>query len=90
MPKDLIAVFTGQFEAVYTGKFYAIELDDLLSRCKEANVVCGVIKGYCCNDVGDVKLDSASLRQCIKSFYEAGYWTKEQVLKYYKLEYLLY
>lgn len=33
LPKDLIAVYNGRIDYEYTGKFYAVELDELMAKC---------------------------------------------------------
>lgn len=33
IPKDLIAVFDGKIEYVYNGKFYDIDMDEVMKKC---------------------------------------------------------
>lgn len=38
LPKDLIAVFNGTIDYVYNGKFYDIDMDELMKRCWEKGI----------------------------------------------------
>lgn len=43
LPKDLIAVFGGEVEYIYNGKFYDIDMDDVMRECWKA----GIYAFYC-------------------------------------------
>jgi hypothetical protein len=44
LPADLVAVYQGQIETVYTGKFDSFELSGLLERCRQEGIPCRVVK----------------------------------------------
>jgi len=35
LPDDLITVFNGKIDYVYNGKFYDIDMDEIMKRCWE-------------------------------------------------------
>jgi hypothetical protein len=38
LPNDLITVFNGKIDYVYNGKFYDIDMDELMKRCWENSI----------------------------------------------------
>lgn len=46
LPQDLITVFKGDIQYVYNGKFYDIDMDEVIKRCWQQ----GIIAFYCIKD----------------------------------------
>lgn len=88
LPKDLITVYKGYFSCEYVGKFDDLNLDELINNCKKKNIPCGYIKGYEEDCFNTCCLDKNSVDKCVKLFYESGMWSKEDVLKYYEIDYI--
>jgi hypothetical protein len=91
LPENLIIVYKGGFDTTYNGKFYDIDLDELINRCNKQHITCGIVKAHqdYSWEFDEPILDQESLGKCIRQFYESGFWTKEQVLEHYRLSYLM-
>lgn len=89
MPDDLVAVYNGNFDLVYNGKFEDIDIPQLQNMCFQKDIPCGIIFGYCDYDGYNIWYASeTSIHNCIKNFYQTGFWNVKNVLSYYGLEYL--
>ena len=42
-PRDLIVVYNGFDEVVYNGKFYDLDLNELLERCNQRAIPCRMV-----------------------------------------------
>lgn len=40
MPKNLVGVWDGEVRFVYNGKFYEIDMDDVMQKCWNAGIHC--------------------------------------------------
>jgi hypothetical protein len=89
--ENLISVFAGKFDAVYNGKFDQLDLDELIQRCNKQNITCGIIKAHedYATMFNNLIADKESIDKCIRNFYETGFWTRDQVLRHYNLDYLM-
>jgi hypothetical protein len=91
LPDDLISIYKNRFECVYNGKFYEVDLDELVSKCQANGIVCGYIIGHSIYDSfgTSFEVDSNSIAKCIQMFFQSGFWSNSDVLKYYNLDYLI-